>query len=163
MAVAVIVEPAAAAAALEGFAFAFLVVPDFESLSESLFASAPSLLISFAAVLDFEGADFFLVGVVVALLVPPSASPDVVGLSLGVVEELASPDGVDDDLVALGLSSISLISEVESLAFSITARLLDPLLDFDEPLAVLKGDEPAGCFFFAGLFVLGPASDESLQ
>lgn len=151
----VAVEAAAAAAALEGFAFAFFPVPDFESLSESLLASAPSLVTSFAD-FDLDNPDFFLVGVVVALPAPPSVAP---AFSPGTVEELASPDDADG-LEALGLSSISLNSEVESLAFSITARLLEPLPDFDEPLAVLNGDDPA-CFLFVGLFVRGPASDES--
>jgi len=151
---------AAAAAAFEGFAFAFLVVPDFESLSESLFASAPSLAISFAAALALEGAVFFLVGVVVVLFVPASVDPDADWLSPGVVE-LASPEDTDA-LAALGLSSISLSSEVESLAFSITARLLDPLFPLEDPLVVFNG-ELAACFFFAERFVRGPASDESLE
>lgn len=125
-----------------GLVRAFLIAPNFDSLSESL--PSVSFPASFTMTLAFEGATFFFDSPPVSVDVDPS------------VAEVAA--------AAFGLSSISLISEVESFADSVTVRFeLLTLETIDLP--VLSGEAPAAGFFFVDRLEREPplmASDESL-
>lgn len=125
-----------------GLVRAFFIAPDFDSLSESL--PSVSFPASFTTTLAFEGETFFLES--------PPASVDV------------DPSVAELVATAFGLSSISLISEVESFADSATARFeLLTLETIDLP--VLSGEAPVAGFFFVDRLDREPplmASDESL-
>lgn len=126
-----------------GLVRAFLIALAFDSLSESL----PS------TTLAFEGATFFF-------------DPDSPPAAVDVDPSVAAVNVVEGVVAtAFGLSSISLISEVESFADSVTVRFeLLTLETIDLP--VLSGEAPAVGFFFVDRLDREPAplmaSDESL-
>lgn len=126
-----------------GLVRAFLIALAFDSLSESL----PS------TTLAFEGVPFFF-------------DPDSPPAAVDVDPSVAAVNVVEGVVVtAFGLSSISLISEVESFADSATARFELLTLEIID-LPVLSGEAPAVGFLFEDRLDREPAplmaSDESL-